>query len=290
MSDVEPSTSTGTFHGLVIGELSPIKTSSKNSAVKYFDGRFGDEKKTVRLVSFDPKLHTQFEEVKKSGCGVALQNCLVKRKVDDFELHVNSKSSILSSPKKFKVSDDSCEEEYCPELQTLEDLKDLAEHQQVTFTGKVLSVSAAEEMAKKGTRKQLHKQDFVIVDTTASCRGVAWEQHLHKLKKDDSYKIINATVRSFNGAKYLSLGNKAVITTVGDVGDVVDESTFDGSGGITVIEAEIVAVLKVDTYIGRISCNSKVVQVGTLEECSKCDAKMKISKCKSKHVGHRHLH
>lgn len=114
MSEVEPSTSTGTFHGVVIGELSPIKTSSKNSAVKYFDGRFGDGKKTVRLVSFDPKLRTRFEEVKKSGCGVAIQNCLVKRKADDFELHVNSKSSILSSPKKFKVNDDSCEEECCP--------------------------------------------------------------------------------------------------------------------------------------------------------------------------------
>ena len=73
MSDVEPSTSTGTFHGVVIGELSPIKTNSKNSAVKYFDGGFGDGKKTVRLVSFDPKLRTQFEEVKKLGCGVSIR-------------------------------------------------------------------------------------------------------------------------------------------------------------------------------------------------------------------------
>ena len=72
------------------------------------------------------------------------------------------------------------------------------------------------------------------------------EQHLHKLKEDGSYQILNATVRSFNSAKYLSLGEKAVITTVGDVGVVVDESTFNGSGGITVIQAEIVAVLKVD--------------------------------------------
>ena len=40
-----------------------------------------------------------------------------------------------------------------------------------------------------------------------------------------------------------------------------------------------------ETYIGCISCNSKVVQVGALGKCSKCDAKMKISKCKSKHVG-----
>ena len=55
VSDVEPSTLARTFHGVVISELSPIKTSTKNSAVKYFDGRFSNGKKTVRLVSFDPK-------------------------------------------------------------------------------------------------------------------------------------------------------------------------------------------------------------------------------------------
>ena len=108
---------------------------------------------------------------------------------------------------------------------------------------------------------------------------------MHQLKEDDNYKIINATVRSFIGAKYLYLGDKAVITTVGGVGKVVDKSTFDGSGGITVVEAEIVAVSKVEIYIECINCNSKVAQVGALGECSKCDAKTRISKCKSKHVG-----
>ena len=37
----------GTVHGVVVGEVSPVKTSSKNRAVKYFDGRFSDGKKTV---------------------------------------------------------------------------------------------------------------------------------------------------------------------------------------------------------------------------------------------------
>ena len=149
----------------------------------------------------------------------------------------------------------------------------------------MLSVSAVEELVKKGTGKQLRKQEFVIADTTASCRGVAWEQHLHQLKEDGSYKILNATVRSFNGAKYLSLGDKTVVTTIDDVGDVVDESTFDGSGGIAVVQAEIVAVLKVETYIGCRNCNSKITQVGAIGECNKCSAKMKITKCKSKHIG-----
>ena len=93
-------------------------------------------------------------------------------------------------------------------------------------------------------------------------RGVAWEQHLHQLKEDGSYKILNETVTSFNGVKYLSLGDKAVITTVDDMGDVVDESTYKGRGGITGIQAEIVTIIKEKTYIGCRNCNNKVTQVG----------------------------
>ena len=167
----------------------------------------------------------------------------------------------------------------CPEFQTLEELKDAAEYQQVTFSGKVLSISAVEELVKKGTGKHLCKQEFVVADATASSPGVAWEQHLHQLKEDGSYKILNATVTSFNGVKYLSLGDKEVITTVGDLGDVVDESTYKGHGGITGIQAEIVTILKVETYIGCRNCNNKVTQVGAIGECTKCNAKMKISKC-----------
>ena len=54
----------------------------------------------------------------------------MKRKADDFELHVNNKSSVISSPKKFKVSEENVENgASCPELRTLQELKDLAEHQ-----------------------------------------------------------------------------------------------------------------------------------------------------------------
>ena len=48
VSDVKASTSSGTVHGVVVGKLSPVKTSSKNRVVKYFDGRFSDGKKTVQ--------------------------------------------------------------------------------------------------------------------------------------------------------------------------------------------------------------------------------------------------
>ena len=164
MSDVQPSSSSAIVHGVIVGELSPIKASRKSNEIKYFEGKLSDGIKTVRVVSFDPKLHTQFEEVKKSGRSVALQNCFVKRsrfETDNFEIHVNNKSSIVSSPKKFKVSEDALTTSCCPELGTIEELKDLTEHQQLNVTGKIQSISVVEQLVKKGTGKQLSKQDFV---------------------------------------------------------------------------------------------------------------------------------
>ena len=57
--------SSGTVHG-VVGEVSPIKTSRKRNDVKYFEGQFSDGKKTVRLVSFEPKLRGQLDEAQKA--------------------------------------------------------------------------------------------------------------------------------------------------------------------------------------------------------------------------------
>ena len=49
------------------------------------------------------------------------------------------------------------------------------------------------------------------------------------------------------------------------------------------MQGEIVVVLKTETYIGCRNCNSKVVQVGAMGECTKCGARMKLGKCKNNH-------
>ena len=63
VSDVVASTSsgTGTVHGVLVGQVSPIKTSRRRGDVKYFEGQLSDGKK-LRLVSFKPSLHSKFEE------------------------------------------------------------------------------------------------------------------------------------------------------------------------------------------------------------------------------------
>jgi len=157
VSDVTPSTSKcATVHGLVLGELSPVKTNSKNREMKYFDGWFGDEKKSVRLVSFDASLRSKLEDIRRSGGRVALQNCMIKRKAatDDFELQINNKSIVTNSPKKFKVSenfDARNAASQCAQVKSIDVIKDLMEHQEVSLTGKVASLSKVEELVKKSS-------------------------------------------------------------------------------------------------------------------------------------------
>ena len=46
------------------------------------------------------------------------------------------------------------------------------------------------------------------------------------------------------------MGEKSVIIEETDsIGDVVDKSVFHGAGGITVLKAEIIAVMGIESYI-----------------------------------------
>ena len=111
------------------------------------------------------------------------------------------------------------------------------------------------------------------------------EQQVNVLKEEDSYKFMNATVRSFNGSKYISLGEKSEIQKVKDIGDVVDKSVFDGNGELKVFRAEIVTVINVEMYSSCRNCNAKVSEAsGGIAMCSKCHSKMKLAKCGKKGV------
>lgn len=109
---------------------------------------------------------------------------------DALEILANSKSSIVSSPKKFKINYDEVEEKYigvaCDshDLGTIEELKDLQEHQRINVVGKVQFLSPAEEIKGKGAGStKLLKQDFVLADCTGVSRGVTWQQQVNVLKK-----------------------------------------------------------------------------------------------------------
>jgi len=66
--------STVNIEGVFIGVLSPIKCSRKNKQNKYYDGNLLNAVKTVRFVSFEPKLQEQIEDAHKICYGVSLSN------------------------------------------------------------------------------------------------------------------------------------------------------------------------------------------------------------------------
>ena len=95
------------MEGIFVGPVSPIKTSRNNAKVKYFEGQLSDGSKTVRFVSFEPKLRSQVEQAKEGLRGAALANCTVKRSREAGELEV------LISSQRFRIRQRSlrlCEE------------------------------------------------------------------------------------------------------------------------------------------------------------------------------------
>lgn len=278
-------------HGIFVGEVSPIKVSRKCADRKYFEANLTDGIKTVRMVSFEPNLRKAVEDANKDGREIAVRKCTVKRGLgNDFEILANHKTEIMSSPKKFKISDEAIEKQVavgfsCSDLGTIEELRDLKEFQRVNIIGKVQSISAPEEIkGKSGT--VLLKQDFALADCTDVCRGVTWQEEVNVLKEEHSYKLMNVTVRSFNGAKYVSVGEKSEIQEIGNIGGVVEKDTFDGSGKLKVFQGEIVTVTSVEMYTSCRNCNAKVESSEGIIVCAKCNSKMKASKCAKKGVAH----
>ena len=70
VNDVEENV---TIHG-VVTEILPIKTSKKNSTVKYFTGMLSDGRKSLRMVSFDPKLRPRLNESFEGSNPIAVKD------------------------------------------------------------------------------------------------------------------------------------------------------------------------------------------------------------------------
>lgn len=226
VSRLVPSNSTN-VHGVFVGAVSPVKTGKSNSKVKYFEGQLSDGSKTVRFVSFEPNLRRQIEAAQENGSAVQLKNCAVKRnRQQDLEVLASTQTKILNSPKKFKIGENvlkEFEEGKCSEMSTLEELNNVAELQGVTVSGKVVSLFPIEEVTMKSSGKVLRKRDLMLADKTAVFRCVAWENHIELLEEDYSYRMSNATVKSFNGGKYLSIGLNCDVGKIEDIGEVIDD-------------------------------------------------------------------
>jgi len=169
---------------------------------------------------------------------------------------------------------------------TLEDLNNIAEHQSISIIGKVTSLFPVEKVTIKATENKLRKRDLFLSDLTAVYRYVAWESEIDVLQESKSYKITNATIRTFNGEKYISIGQKSKIAIIEDIGEVIDNESPQGSSGrAKVVTSDIISVAKVDEYKSCYNCTAKLSNSDTpLIVCQKFNAKMKVTRCPSQRM------
>lgn len=259
------------IHG-VVTELSPIKTSKKNTKVKYFTGMMSDSRKAVRMVSFDPSLHEPLEKSKKSSSTVKVTNCQVKASSnEEIELVMTNRSKVEMSPKKIKLE----EVMTLPQKNvSMNEVSHVSLNQSIMVHVKIISLS---EPVIVSDRK-LKKQDIVIGDKTGTCRLVLWEDDVGRLTVNKSYVLKNIHVKQFNQMKYLAVTDNTIVEECEDIGDVASVD----SDNTHVIKGELIAVLSADTYHCCINahCRAKVVPFDEyFGECRKCNATIKLHKC-----------
>ena len=179
--------------------------------------------------------------------------------------------------------------EKCHDIKTLQELKDVAEHQYISVSGKITSLFPTEKITIKSTGHHLTKMVFLLADQTAVYRSVAWEAHIELLQEDKTYCISNASLRSFNGEKYISIGQNSKVMQIEDIGEVVSDNEVpipNPTGSAKVVKAEVVTVVMIDSYKSCHNCNAKVSPQpnAVLATCDKCNSKMKIAKCADQSV------
>ena len=163
-------------------------------------------------------------------------------------------------------------------------LAEVSENQYVCLKGKVVSIFPIQEVNVKSSDRKLKKTDIHLADVY---RYVVWENYIKMIKDGKSYKFGNVTVRTFNAAKFISLGENCVIEEIDDIGNVVDdEDPEDGVRRANVVKAEIVGIIcNVDTYKSCRSCSGTIIETDApIGVCSKCNSKMKIARCSNHRV------
>ena len=219
-------------------------------------------------------------------CIAGLLSCKTTFKL---EIMAGKRSTVQSSPKKFKIDDSILDDASSSKVEvvTIEEVMNLAINQCVTVVGKVVRVDAAMEVNSKES-KVLMKQDCILSDSNGSCRVVLWQGDIGKLKEGQCYRMCRVSVRRY-GVNYLVMSESTEVEEVADIGDVFcddEEEIVPGGKRQSVAEGEIAAVLCVDDYSSCVSCRGKVRAISSVVgNCMKCNAKVKLTRCrKSKSV------
>ena len=247
-------------------------TPGSTTGCHYFDGRFTDGNKTLRVVGFDTKIQQKLADFETTKEPVALLNCEVKEGKwnSGLEVHMRKSTEVQKSPTKL------CAEAITTSLSTglitLDQLHTIDNFQRINVNIKVITVKPEEEV-KKG----LLKQDCIISDPTGTATVTLWEDSIGLLVESESYKLSGATVRSFKSTKYLSIPrHDFTIDSIDDIGTVMDASTETR----ILEDVEVRGVKFFDSYKGCYTCKGKVSPTtDKIGKCNRCSAVQRLDKC-----------
>lgn len=265
--------------------MSPIKTSTRNKDIKYIEGRISDGKDECRFVSFDTvKNKKEIEDRMEKGESVKFRNCAVKRSRnrEGYEVVMSVKSSVASSPKRFKISDNNMVPKVASsssrDLDKLECVEDIAVNVgvKVGIRGKMVSVKDVVEVKSKDGM-EYRKQDCVFSDGRKGYRLVLWQNLVNKVESGACYRFGNVLVKSYQGLKYFSTTADTEVTVIDDIGEVCGQL----DDGKVRFVGEIVGIESFTEFAGCVTCNSKVCDLNNVVgHCSKCGLKQKMDRCK----------
>jgi hypothetical protein len=272
----------------VITQLSPVKHSKRNSRVSYFDGKMSDGTKSMRLVCFNSKLHGEIEKAKVNKESVGFTNCEIKRTNrgdDEYEVLMTGSSKMFKSSTLYDVDHHELDPENVIDVQIDEIVGDLiVDNQHVSVVAKVMRVDSPEIITTKADQRIITKQECCIADASNKCRLVLWEEDVKRVIVGKSYKFSNATVKSYDGSKYLSLSKKSELVLVDDIN--VGDFQVKEADGMRSFDGDIISIISFESYKICNTCfHGKVTNLSAvMGKCGKCSAAVKLSRCEDKSV------
>ena len=282
VSDVDMECKNASVHGVIV-DVSPIHSTKRYSARKYFTADVTDGKETLKFICFNPAMRPAIERMKEKKKPCTIKNCTIKCSTypptaGDFELMNTAETKVVANPgKKFEISD---KEIYTSSrvLPQLSDLDDIIKGQSVTVCGKISRITDPEDVLQSSSGSKLQKQECTLADSGMSVSLKIWEGEIGKIQRGKSYRFTKIKMRQYKGERFLTTTEDGSVEDINDIGEVTMGKTLPNIH--REIRGRIAAVSIVSMYRACPSCNSKVDPVSA--ECSncKCNSSVNLSLCK----------
>ncbi|XP_069109877.1 uncharacterized protein [Argopecten irradians] len=291
LSDLEDTQGSCTGY---IHNLSPIKRSKANNP--YFEGTIQTaDRQYQRLVCFDVAKHGTLQGAATAKTPLKLSNIKQSPSRSDAtksDVVINQSSTLELKIRKLDFDHLAMKTETTGTtpmlIKTIVD--QIPEYNKVAVVAKVASVGEPTKQEVRGA--QMTKQDIIIADNTGFINLTVWNNLIHKLLENNSYKLTNLTTRNFNSTKTLTT---TLATTIEELKEVPDELQNVVNIDITLtpvsltIEGEISQVMISPSKMC-MSCKKKVGdqlfnENSTFFRCCFCNMKQKASSMKTSMSG-----